>query len=223
MAKIFDLRVNRGKDMEEFEIIDDEIDEEILEEFEEIDENINCYVSIYPFDPTEGECVYGLKDLADFSKRAIETYNKDKDKRYDFVELVEAFLHSTFHGDSITAYFNACRPGDMKNVTFVASTECPLGDLSIPHPEIICVCPFPDSESGVPAPLPSVFLFPDSCPGTSSNFGSELGDPKVAAASEAMDSEPDLGEFPDEFLDPILIDPFNRRYADTCHRTQGTN
>ncbi|KAL6573883.1 hypothetical protein OROHE_001425 [Orobanche hederae] len=51
--------------------------------------------------------------------------------------------------DSVTAYFNACQPGDIMNVTFVAT-----GTLSLPKhidPKIIKVFPWTDTwESGVP-------------------------------------------------------------------------
>ncbi|KAK1402686.1 hypothetical protein POM88_002291 [Heracleum sosnowskyi] len=108
----------------------------------ELDESIVYgYMSIYPhpFDPELGEYqyLYNHDDLTTFSKRALEKYNQDKHKRYQFVELGEGFLHSSHVCDSITAYFNACQPGDM-NVTFLETIDVPPGILSLPKhdPEI---------------------------------------------------------------------------------------
>lgn len=121
-----------------------------LERLKKSDNLMDGYFCIYPypFHPILGyyDYIYNHDDLAGFSKRAIEEYNQEMDKRYHFVELVKGYLYSSDEFESIVAYFNACQPGDM-DVTFVATTDCPLGTLSVPHDlEIIHV--FPNSKSG---------------------------------------------------------------------------
>lgn len=68
-------------------------------------------------------------------------------KRYEFVELVEAFMSTCYECDSITAYFNACQPGEI-NVTLVATTDCPHGDLQ--NPETIYVFPYGSDTARLP-------------------------------------------------------------------------
>ncbi|KAL8105712.1 uncharacterized protein LOC141676995 [Apium graveolens] len=96
---------------------------------------------------------YRHAHVRDFSKTALANYNRDNGHRYEFVELVEAFVTCDSGTHVVTTIFKATQRDDhLSMASFEAETYTPSRSLTDSNLDIKVVRLHSGSHSGFPAP-----------------------------------------------------------------------